>query len=223
MPVPDKVDAIPRSSARAQVFDVLREWIEDGTLAPGEVIKDVDLARRLGVSRTPVREAFQMLEQLGAIETSPSRHTRVAEVRPEDAGLVYPPLAALQAYAAEVTTATVTEEDLAEMTAANDRVQAAVRAGDPVAAREADLAFHRIVVERAENPYLENAVSSLLLHTRRLDALYFTHLGPSQESFVEHEAIIDAMRRRDATQAAEITRRNFLRTVAVFLDDHADG
>ncbi|MGB2711268.1 MAG: GntR family transcriptional regulator [Conexibacter sp.] len=189
----------------------LRGWVEDGILEPGEVVKDSDIAERLGVSRTPVREALQILEQQGIIESVPGRYTRVSTASLDDARLVYPPLSALQALAAEVATPEITAADLAAMDEHNEELMAAVKAGDALAARDADTAFHRVIVERADNPYLASAIDHLLVHVRRLEVLFFRHVGPARESHDQHAAIIDALRRGDPTAAAELTRENFLR------------
>jgi DNA-binding GntR family transcriptional regulator len=219
MPVPDKAEVIRRPSARMLVFEQLREWIEDGTLASGEVMKEVEIAEKLGVSRTPVREAFQMLEQLGAIETAPSRHTRVAGVGPHDASLIYPALAALESLAVELATPKATDDDLARMAEANEALLEAASSGEPVAARDADDAFHAVLIERAGNPYLSTLIDSLHIHSRRLDTLYFTHLAPTQDSYSEHQAIIDAVSHGEVAAARDLTRLNFLRSVEVFLQN----
>jgi DNA-binding GntR family transcriptional regulator len=215
MPVPDKVDVLQRTSAREQVFEIVKGWIEDGTLAPGEIVKDTELAETLGVSRTPVREAFQQLEKLGALETEPSRHTRVARVRPEDAALLYPVLAELQAVGVVAAIARATPADVAELEMHNERIRGAYLEGDAVAARQADYDFHRVVIRLAANPYLSNTIDSLQLHSRRMDALYFTHLAPSETSYQEHRAIIDAITAGDAARAADVMRANFVRSVEV--------
>lgn len=219
MPIPDKVPQITRVSARALVFEQLREWIEDGTLAPGETFTESEIAERLGVSRTPVREALQMLSQIGVLQTEPSRHSRVVEADPNDAALLYPPLAALVALAVEVATPRVTEADLRAMAEANERLLEAVRRGDALAARKADDDFHGVLIERAGNPYLTSVIDLLHVHSRRLDTLYFTHVGPSHQSYEEHTEILEAVRKKEVERAAEATRRNFLRAIPLFLDE----
>jgi DNA-binding GntR family transcriptional regulator len=216
MPVPDKVARIPRRSARMHVFDRLCEWIEDGTLAPGEVVKDIEIAGRLDVSRTPVREALQRLEQLGLVETEPSRHTRIAQVDPRDAALLYPPLAALVVESVEQAALIATPADLEAMQAANEDLLQAVERATPNAATTANYAFHDVLVRRAGNPYLTSAIDLLHVHSRRLDMLYFTHFGPSHESYREHREILEAVEAGDLKRAKEITRRNFIRTIPVF-------
>jgi DNA-binding GntR family transcriptional regulator len=213
MPVPSDIAPIPRRSAREAVFERLQSWIEEGLLAPGEVIKDAELAQQLGVSRTPVREALQMLEQHGLVEMQPGRLTRVTDTAPEDIALVYAPLSALQALAAELATPQTNPADLDEMRAHNARLLAAVEANDAVAAREADRAFHDVLLRRVGNPYLSSAIEPMLTHIRRLEALYFTELEPGHRSYEEHQRIIDAVAAGDAEAARETTRANFHRFV----------
>jgi DNA-binding GntR family transcriptional regulator len=213
MPVPSDSAPITRRSARKVVFARLRSWIEEGTLAPGEVIKDADIAQQLGVSRTPVREALQILEQHGLVEMQPGRLTRVTGTTPEDIALVYAPLSALQALAAETATPKATAAQIAEMREHNARLLTAVEANDAVAAREADRAFHGVLVHGAGNPYLSSAIEPMLAHIRRLEALYFTEIGLGHRSHDEHERIIEAVAAGDAPAAAEQTRVNFTRYV----------
>lgn len=216
---------IDRRPARWTVYDRLKNWVEDGALAPGEVVKDSEIAEMLGVSRTPVREALQMLEREGLVEMLPGRLTRVTDTTPEDIGLVYATLAALNALAAETGTPRATDADIAEMREHNEQLLEAIRAKDPVAAREADRAFHGVLVRLAQNPYLESAIDPLLTHIRRLEALYFRDDKPGRKSYEEHEQIIDAVAAGDLEAARDATRSNFGRykTIALSAGDGADS
>jgi DNA-binding GntR family transcriptional regulator len=209
MPVPRDVHPFDRPAARNVVLDSLRRWIEEGALEPGEVIKDAEIAERLGVSRTPVREALQALEQHGAVEMIPGRLTRVTAVTPQDVALLYAPLRVLQGLAAEMGTGQVTGEDITAMTAANERLLAAIEANDGVAASDADRSFHEVLLQCAANPYLKTAIEPLLFHARRLEALYFRDERPSMQSYDEHKRIIDAAASGDGTAAREVTLQNF--------------
>jgi DNA-binding GntR family transcriptional regulator len=211
VPLPTSATPIPRASARTAVLEQLKGWVEDGILEPGEVVKDSDIAEHLGVSRTPVREALQILERQGIIESAPGRYTRVSTASLDDARLVYPPLSVLQALAVEVATKDITEADLAAMENQNERMMKAVKRGDAKAARDADTAFHLITVNRTNNPYLIGAVDHLLIHVRRLEVLFFRDVGPALGSHAQHAAIIDALREGDSTTASALTRENFLR------------
>jgi DNA-binding GntR family transcriptional regulator len=75
----------PRGAALGdEVYTVLGEAIRDGRLAPGERVRDIDLAARLGISRTPVREALQRLERIGLVEVAANRYTRISTPRDND-------------------------------------------------------------------------------------------------------------------------------------------
>lgn len=210
MPIPTQTSSIDRTTARLHVFRRIRAWIEDGTLVPGDLLRDGELAAKLGVSRTPVREALQMLEQLGAVETLPGRHTRVTDVRESDSHLVYPPLAALHAVAVEAAVGRLSKQDLAEMRSANRAFKAAADRGDADAARGADSRFHAVILRSADNRFLSAAVASLELHARRLEYLFFSLHGPSVSSYHQHNRIIDALAAGDAQAAVELVRANWL-------------
>jgi DNA-binding GntR family transcriptional regulator len=209
--MPTEVSPIDRRSARAAVFERLASWIEEGLLAPGEVVKDGELAERLGVSRTPVREALQMLEQRGLVEMKPGRLTRVTDATLEDVALVYAPLSALQALAAELGAPKASAQNIEEMKDHNARLLAAIEAKDPVGAREADREFHEVLLHLAANPYLVNAIEPMLQHIRRLETLYFRDEKPGHESYKEHQRIIAAVAAGDTAAARETTRQNFQR------------
>lgn len=211
MPVPSETDPIERRSARAVVLERLTEWIESGVLEPGELIKDGEFAERLGVSRTPVREALQILEQRGFVEMEPGRLTRVTDTNLEDVGRVYAPLAALEALAAELGTPNATPQDIERMRTYNANLLEAAKAKDPDEALKADREFHGVLVELAKNPYLTNALKPLVSHIRRLETLYFRDSEPGFESHREHEEIIEAVDAGDPSEAAERTLRNFQR------------
>ncbi len=215
MSIPVKVERIVRQNAREVIYERLLEWIIDGTLAPGEVIRDLEIAELFGVSRTPVREAIQQLEQLGTIETQPGRSTRVTEIKRSDAPAIYSPLAVLHALAAEQMTTRATEADLDALTGANELFCAAVNSADAMLARRCDAAFHAIVVAGADNRYLRESIERLSTHAQRLEVVYFSQLAPFDKSCAEHAQIIEAIRAKDARKASQLTERQWRRTVNV--------
>ena len=179
------------------------------------MIKDTEIAAKLGVSRTPIREAFQRLDQVGLVITTRNTRTEVAPASPEDAQLLYPPLALLHELAAESAIGTMQPEDFDAMTKANDRLAAAVRRNDPVAASQADDDFHSVLLDRANNPFLRYVADWLAVHARRMNTLYFTHVSATVESFHEHQDLIDALREGDKKRSMELARRNILRSIDV--------
>jgi DNA-binding GntR family transcriptional regulator len=138
MPVPQSEATLDRDLLRDRAYAALRDAIVDGTLAPGERLKDAELTRWLGLSRTPVREALARLEQDGLVETAPQRFTRVTPLDRRAARDAFPLVATLHALAAELAVPRLTASDYADMLEANDRFATALRAAHagPIAAED---------------------------------------------------------------------------------------
>src|SRR6266581_4321481 len=122
MPVPSVRADTARTLLRDQAYARLRDAILDGTLEPGEQLKDAELAEWLGLSRTPIREAVARLEQYGLVETEPNRYTRVAPLSARDARDAFPVVAALEALAASLGVPQLAGADLETMAAANREI-----------------------------------------------------------------------------------------------------
>ena len=101
MPIPENVENLRRVSAKSSIYQVVCSWIITGVLKPGEKIVDSELAKRFNVSRTPVREAIQILEGQKLVYVVPGRATVVADIDPADIEKCYRTLAELQGLAAE--------------------------------------------------------------------------------------------------------------------------
>jgi DNA-binding GntR family transcriptional regulator len=215
MPLPEDAPTVHRPPAGALALQQLQQWIEDGTLQPGEVLRDTEIAAKLGVSRTPIREAFQRLEQLGLLVTTRNTRTEVAPARPQDAELLYVPLSVLHEVAVRFAIGKLERQDFDAMTEANERLRDAAERGDAVATRQADEEFHAVLLNRTGNPFLVQAIDWLSVHSRRLNTLYFTKDLPTTNSYQEHLEIIEALRSGDEARARELARGNILRTIDV--------
>ena len=112
MPIPQQKEAVSRTTAKERIYHTLRQWIIDGTLEPGERLNDVELAQHFAVSRTPVREALQLLKEQRLVSIVPSSGTYVAPIDDQDMRHVYQLLVALQSLAMELCIQTVTPEQL---------------------------------------------------------------------------------------------------------------
>src|SRR5579884_691100 len=127
----DALRKLESASLRQRVYAALLEAIVSGELAPGTRLRDLDLAARLGVSRTPVREALQRLEDEGLVETSPRASTRVTPLDARAARDAFPVVAALHALATRYAVRRLTPADIARMRAANERLARLIAAPDP--------------------------------------------------------------------------------------------
>ena len=151
MPVPADKAALERDLLRDRAYTTLRNAIVDGTLAPGERLRDQELTEWLGLSRTPVREALSRLEQDGLVETEPQRFTRVAPLDRRAARDAFPIVAAIHALAAELGVPNLTAADLEAMSNANARFAQALKDDDVDAALDADDAFHAVLLIASAN------------------------------------------------------------------------
>lgn len=201
---------LPRLSLAARAYETLLDAIVTGSLAPGERIRDAELAEQLETSRMPVREALKRLEAEGLVETVPNRETRVAPIRAERAAQAFPVIAALHALATRLGVPALTTADDDRMRALDRKRARALERGDVVGAIELDDAFHGVLLEAAGNDELIRSLERLMPQIRRLDALHFTELT-RRDSAADHAGILDACRRRDAGEAARLVEANFLR------------
>jgi DNA-binding GntR family transcriptional regulator len=201
---------LPRQSLARGAYDALLHAIVTGTLAPGERVRDKDLAAQLGVSRVPVREALKRLEGEGLIETVPNLATRIAPVRAEQAAQAFPVIAALQALGARLGVPALTSADDRRMEALDRRRAAALARGDVIAAIELDDAFHAVLLDASRNDELKRSLARLMPQIRRLDVLHFSDLA-KRDSGSDHAAILYACLQRDAHEAAALVEENFLR------------
>jgi DNA-binding GntR family transcriptional regulator len=226
----EHITALDTPSLRERVYHALRDALVAGELPPGQRLRDQELAARLGVSRTPVREALQRLENEGLVETSPRALTRVTPLDARAAREAFPVVAALHALAARSGTPHLTAVNLEAMRAANEELAAAITVSDqsnPEAvarAIQADDRFHGVLLTAAANAELTKTLDRLIPKVRRLEYAQFRSLG-GRRSVHQHEAIIAACARGDAPEAARHTEENWLslgRLIATALDDASE-
>lgn len=199
-------------SAKERVLSQIQRWIIDGTLQPGEKLLDAELAESLGVSRTPIREAFQLLEVQGLVSTHPGKETRVTTIEKDDIFKMYSTMAALQALAAEVTAQVIVPEQIEQLRAINLAFADTIRSGQAYQAMEVDEQFHNQIVELSDNPYIDSFSSSLQIHIRRFKYVFLKQpINATQASVDEHAAIISAFEKKDSDGARTLMKQNFIR------------
>jgi DNA-binding GntR family transcriptional regulator len=203
MPVPAN-DPFERDLLRDRAYTAIRDAIVDGTLAPGERLRDPELCAWLGLSRTPVREALARLEGDGLVETAPQRFTRVAPLDRREAADAFPVVAALHALAAELAAPRLTHADLRQMREANRAFEQALKVGDADGALQADDDFHGVFVQACANVEIARTLDRLMPRIRRLERLKFGSLS-ARTSVRQHEQIIAS-----AHAAKDLVKENWL-------------
>ncbi|GGL60702.1 GntR family transcriptional regulator [Sporolactobacillus putidus] len=212
MPIPKNYSSPVRLSAKDKAFNQLQRCIIDGTLEPGEKLYDSELAETLSISRTPIREALQLLEVQGFIETFPGRETRITLIKKKDVLKVYPPLASLQALAAEEAAELITPEQVEELKAINQKYEEAIKNGQPFDAMTCDEDYHNLILKIADNPYIDRFSATLQLHIRRFKYVFLKNdLTLKTDSVKEHAAVIQAFNEHNPESASAVMSRNWLR------------
>lgn len=197
-----------RTLLRDGVYERLREAIVDGTLGPGEKLKDTELENWLGVSRTPIREAIQRLERDGLVATRPNKSTIVTEFDPAATKSTWQVVSALHELAARLALPRLGTAELDELERAHKAFEAALDTNDADEALQADDDFHAVFVNASGNPVLAELLDQVTPVLRRVERMRFQS-SVARESIAQHADILDAARRGDADEAARISRENW--------------
>jgi len=209
MPLPDSVPRLHREPSREIIYRQLKALILDLTLQPLEVLRDGELAGRLGVSRTPVREALRKLEDEGLVESHRNQWTRVTSITPQHLLEIYPVAQALHVTALRIAFSHLEKRDLQAMREANNAMSDAIARGLPAQALRSDADFHRVIVARAANPMLSELVGWLTEKLQRIELAHFGQVESGSASADEHRALIRAIRSGDLEEAVRQMSTNW--------------
>jgi DNA-binding GntR family transcriptional regulator len=188
---------------RSQIADRIREDIYTGRLAEGEHLSEVSLARQFGVSRGPIREALVQLTQEGLLVAKPYSGVRVAAPSPDSVGaLIIPIRRTIEIYALRVIFDDLNEADFATWDAILHRMAAACREHDVAATVEQDIAFHRSLLERADQPDLLAIWSTIVARIR--GHFWRIHLARRDDPIdvrADHQQLVEIFRSGDKEAA----------------------
>ncbi|MCI8327608.1 MAG: GntR family transcriptional regulator [Lachnospiraceae bacterium] len=191
---------------RDVVFHTLREAILKGELKPGERLMELRLASKLGVSRTPIREAIRMLEQEGLAVTTPRRGAEVARMTEKDMEDVLQIREALDELAVKLACDNITWEEIKELESKAIQFESSIKQGDIKRVAEADVAFHDVIYRAAENKKLMCMLDNLREQIYRY-RLEYLKSGKSYPTLIrEHREILQALERHDKEKVVEAMR-----------------
>jgi DNA-binding GntR family transcriptional regulator len=198
------LEPVERPLLRDTAYQLIRDAIVRGDIAPGSVVRDAQLAERLGLSRAPVRDALAKLADDGLVTTKPQSHTRVTPIDPADVRDAAAVVRAMHELAARAAVPLLTAGRIDAMIEANGSFDAAVRTGDVDAALDADDELHGVLVQACGNRAVAATIDRYTPLIRRLERLRFS-IPAAQESVTRHERLIEACRAGDADAAARVT------------------
>lgn len=182
---------------RDVVFNTLRKAILTGQLKPGERLMEVHLANRLGVSRTPIREAIRKLELEGLVVMIPRRGAEVAKITEKSLQDVLEVRRALDVLSVELACERITPEDLERLRVACDKFEKATHTKDTTLIAKADVCYHDIIVEATGNQRLIQLVNNLAEQMYRYRFVYLKDQSQHENLVVEHREILRCIENRD--------------------------
>lgn len=200
-----KLETDAKYSLAEHVRDTLREAIASGEYAPGQRIRESDIADRLQVSRTPVREGLRQLEADGLLVFEPWRGVIVAELNNQQIVELYKVRAALEGLAARNAAKHMDESEIEVMS------HLVARAGKEKDVRNLaalNKQFHEIIYSASHNRYLIKTIQSLRSPLSLLQGTTYSIADRAREAQAEHAELLEAIRKRDGDLADEIAQRH---------------
>lgn len=188
---------------RDVVFITLREAILKGELEPGERLMEIALAQKLGVSRTPIREAIRKLELEGLVVMAPRKGAEVAEITLKDVKDVLEVRKNLEDLAVELACKKATEEDIEEMKRAHEEFIKTLSQKDLTVIAEADVKFHDVIYKTTDNKRLIQILNNLREQMYRYRLEYIKDEKKRMIVTDEHLQIIEAIKNKDVDSAKE--------------------
>ena len=195
---------------RNVVFNTLRDAILRGDLQPGERLMEIHLAKKLGVSRTPVREAISMLEQEGLAVTYPRRGAQVAKMTVKDLDDVLEIREVLDTLAASLACRNMNSDDINNLTAACVDFEKATRGNDIREVVRTDEAFHNVIYEASGNPRLRAILLNLKGQMYRFRFEYVKDKSNYPFLIKEHKDILEALKTRNEEEVIKHTKKHLV-------------
>lgn len=193
---------------QALAYEYLKNSIITGRLPPEKQLIEREICEKLGLSRTPVREAFRQLGSEGLVDFLPGRGVVVSSLTQEKAQQLYELKQALECMAARLCALRAEEKELEAMGECIGLHQQSFSLGRLSMAADVDLQFHVLLLEAAHSPMLEQEGKSLLLQARRLSQLAVYDADQTENFIAQHREILTAIEARDPDRAAAAVSRH---------------
>jgi DNA-binding GntR family transcriptional regulator len=206
---PEPSSPVLRNVLRSQVKDVLMERIIEGRYKPGARLVETQIARELGVSQAPVREALRDLESVGMVESFAFRGARVRKPTREELLEAFPVRAALESLAAGEAARRITDDQLEQLEELIVEMETAAKHGNAHEQAIANAQFHALIIQAAENSTLERLWAFLEPSARTYLTAARAGVDLTQLA-VRHRKILTPLRRRDSAGAAAAMRDHLL-------------
>ena len=203
---------------RDVVFNTLRQAILKGELAPGERLMEIQLAEKLGVSRTPIREAIRKLELEGLVLMIPRKGAEVAKISEKSLRDVLEVRRSLEELAIELACQRMTEEDMQALEEAQKAFKAAIDQGDAMKIAETDEAYHDVIYHSTRNKRLVQILNNLREQMYRYRVEYLKREEAYPQLIAEHAAIIEYISKGEKKAATDVMCKHIDNQVTTVID-----
>ena len=190
------------------VFQTLRKAILTGELSPGERLMETQLGEKLGVSRTPIREAIRKLELEGLVTIVPRKGAQVAQFTEKDIEDVLQVRATLEALAARLATKNMDDRAFLKLQLVIAEYEYAERERDIEVMIEKDVEFHETIFNASNNEKLIQLFNGLGEQIHRYRVAYLKNAEEGDMVRAEHEEILEALKNKDAERAADLSSKH---------------
>ncbi len=205
-----KQEVTDKYSLRGRVFHKLREDILNGKYEEHEELREVAISEEMGVSRTPVREAFRQLELEGLIQIVPNKGAYVTGITEKDVKDIYMIRSLLEGLCARWATEHITAEQLEEMEENVYLAQFHAQKGHHEQLAQLDNRFHDILYEACNSKMLEHQLKDFHQYVLRVRKKTLSNMARGIKSTDEHEGILEAIKSGDPDMAEQLANRHMI-------------
>lgn len=202
----DNIHSISRPSLHEELVERLQQMISEGVLAAGDKVPERELCEKLGVSRTPMREALKVLAADGLLVLEPNRGARVRAITMKELEEAFPVMGAFEALAGELACQHITEAQLKRLRQSHDHMMRCFEERDMSGYFKFNQSIHEIIMEAAGNETLSTMHQSLASRIRRTRYLANMSADRWQKAVDEHAEILQAIEARDGERLSAILK-----------------
>ncbi len=209
-------------SLREVAFHMLRQAILNGDLKAGAPLVETEIAKEMGISTTPLREALRMLELEGLVLSIPHKGTFVTELSEADLRDACEVRAALEAAAGYSAASKITPEQLMELRSLLEQAEAYITVRDYPAAHRTNARFHHLIWEASGNKRLINMLETMMDRIHAISIRLFKVPGQAEVSWGQHKEILDALESRDPQRTRELFFQHILAMSPLLSEERLD-
>jgi len=195
-------------TSSSQIASMLRQAIITGELKPGTRLREAELCESLNISRSPIREAFRILEPEGLIQITPNKGVIVVQLDERDLREIYELRMLLEVHAVRIACNQMTQEDLDGLKALFQEMEKKLEIKDYVGYLKVSHDFHEYYIKKCENERLFNLFRILRNNILGIQIFAYSYPDHSLDSLEEHKKILTALRKRDANKAEAYLRKH---------------